>query len=142
MTDDKPNKFKIKANEFKLLGIPWFDLPRPQEKSAPRPDRAWWKETDYGRKPPSPEFMARLPQLIADAQRELENEKREIAADVARAHEFLVACWRQQPPLHGHVDHLGRGCAQCLRPASPCTERCLRSKLHPDDPRSNARTPR
>jgi hypothetical protein len=42
--------------------------------------------------------------------------KREIAADVAPAREFLRQA--RKPP-----------CEQCLRPASPCKERCLRSML-------------
>lgn len=70
--------------EPELLGVPWRKLPKKFR-------QRWWKETDYGRLPPSPEFMARLPQLIAAAKLEDENDKREIAADVARAREITEA---------------------------------------------------
>jgi hypothetical protein len=87
----------------------WFSLPLKIR-------QLWWRETNYNRKPPSPEFMARLPQALADALREVEDDKREKAADTAKAREFLRQA--QQPP-----------CKQCLRPASPCKDRCLRSML-------------
>ena len=121
------NKFTTKANEFKLLGVPWLDLPHFHERDRRHLSirRLWWCETDYNRRPPSPEFMARLPQLLADAQREVENDKRERVAAAAVARELLHQA--RKPP-----------CEQCLRPASsPCTERCLQSMLRPDDPRSN-----
>jgi hypothetical protein len=76
----------------------------------------WWRETDYNRLPPSPEFTARLPEVLAAAQVERENERREIAADIVRAQDFLRQARR--PP-----------CEECLRPASPCKVRCLRSVL-------------
>lgn len=57
--------------------------------------------------------MARLPQVLAAAQLELQKDKREIATDTARVSELLGQARR--PP-----------CEQCLRPASPCKERCLR----------------
>lgn len=76
----------------------------------------WWRETDYNRKPPSQEFMMRLPQLLPAAKIEAENDKREIAADIAVGRELLSRA--QRPP-----------CEECLRPASPCKVRCLRSML-------------
>jgi len=85
----------------------WFTLPLEVR-------RMYWRETDYNRKPPSPEFMARLPQVLADALREVEDDKREIAAATAAARELLHQARR--PP-----------CEDCLRPASPCRKRCLRS---------------
>jgi hypothetical protein len=100
---------------MKILGVPWFDLPLEVR-------RMYWRETDYNRRPPSQEFMARLPQLLADALREVENDKREFAAELAAGLKLLSQA--REPP-----------CEQCLRPASPCKERCLRSMLHPDDPR-------
>jgi hypothetical protein len=103
-----------------VLGVSWDKLPL-------RFRREWWEATDYGGYPPESE--SRMAELLAAEQTGLENTQREILADTARAREFLLACWRQQPPLPGRVDHLGRGCAECLRPASPCRERCLRSML-------------
>jgi hypothetical protein len=103
-----------------VLGVQWDKLPLAFRQK-------WWKATGYG------EHFRHLPheaRLLADEQAKLEADKREIAADTARTHEFLLASWRQQPPLHsGRVDHLGRRCEQCLRPASPCKERCLQSML-------------
>jgi hypothetical protein len=106
----------------KVLGVQWDKLPLTFRQK-------WWKATDYGGHPPSPEFAALMPELLAVDQAKLENDKREIAADTACARELLIACWRKQPPLPGRVDHLGRGCAECLRQASPCQERCLRALL-------------
>jgi hypothetical protein len=105
-----------------VLDIPWRDLPV-------RIRQQWWEATDYNRHPPAPEFAVGMPELLAVEQANLETTKREIAADIARARELLTDCWRQQPPLQGQVDHLGRGCSECLRPTSPCKERCLRSVL-------------
>jgi hypothetical protein len=105
----------------KVLGISWDKLPLKVRQE-------WWKATDYGRHPLAPEFMAQLPELLATEQAKLETAKQEIAADTARAREFLTESWRRQPPLWGgRVDHLGRSCAECLRPAPFCQERCLRS---------------
>jgi hypothetical protein len=81
MTDDDTNKFKPKANEFKVLGVPWEKLPLAIR-------RIWWHETDYNRLPPAPEFRARLPQLLADAQARVANDKREIAADAPAQSSF------------------------------------------------------
>jgi hypothetical protein len=106
----------------KILDIQWDKLPLKFRQQ-------WWEATDYGRHSPSSEFPARMPKLLAVEQAKLENDKREIAADTARAREFLTECWRRQPPLLGCVDHLGRSCAECLRPWSPCKVRCLRSIL-------------
>jgi uncharacterized protein DUF3310 len=92
-----------------ILGIPWFELPLSIR-------RLWWKETDYNQRSPSPEFMLQLPQFLAAAQIEVENDKREIAADTTAALALLHQA--RQPP-----------CEDCLRPASPCKERCLRSML-------------
>jgi hypothetical protein len=72
---------------------------------------------------------SRWPELLAAEQAGLDAVRREILTDTARARELLLACWRERPPLPGRVDHLCRGCAECLRPASPCRERCLRSML-------------
>jgi hypothetical protein len=105
--------------EPKILGVAWFDLPI-------RIRRLWWRETDYNRRPPSLEFMARLPQLLADAQLEAAKHRREIAADVAHAHELLSQA--RKPP-----------CESCLRPAAPCQRRCLRPLLLPNDVRVKAR---
>jgi hypothetical protein len=105
--------------EPEILGVPWFDLPI-------RIRRLWWRETDYNRRPPSLEFMARLPQLLADAQLEAAKHRREIAADVAHAHELLSQA--RKPP-----------CESCLRPAAPCQRRCLRPLLLPNDARVKAR---
>jgi Protein of unknwon function (DUF3310) len=97
-----------------ILGIIWFELPLSIR-------RMWWKETNYNRKPPSEDFTTRLPQLLAAVQVEIENDKREIAADTARARELLSRA--QQPP-----------CEQCLRPEAPCCVRCLRSMGVADRP--------
>jgi hypothetical protein len=102
-----------------ILGVRWRELPIKFRQRC-------WKETDYGRRPVSETFKARLPQLIADAIREVENDKREIAADVAHARELVRQA--RQPP-----------CESCLRPAAPCQRRCLRSLLLPNDPRVKAR---
>jgi hypothetical protein len=120
-------RWREHVEQTKILDVQWDKLPLSFRQK-------WWQATDYGQHPPSPEFAARMPELLAIDQTKLENDKREIAADTARAHEFLIACWRLQPPLHdGRVDHLGRRCEQCLRPASPCKVRCLRLMLHETD---------
>jgi hypothetical protein len=41
-----------------ILGVLWFKLP---EKFRQR----WWRETDYGRRPPAAEFAACMPELLA-----------------------------------------------------------------------------
>jgi hypothetical protein len=92
-----------------ILGVPWQKVPLKVR-------QLWWRETDYSRRPPSPEFIALLPEALAEAQAELENERREITADISRAREFLRQV--RQPP-----------CELCLRPASPCRLRCLRAVL-------------
>jgi hypothetical protein len=102
-----------------ILGVPWRDLPRQRGREGRKAregrfQRRWWKETDYGRRPPSEEFMARAPELLAAAQLEDENDKREDAADIARAQELLSKA-RQPPCEEG-----------CLRDPS-CKERCLRN---------------
>jgi hypothetical protein len=116
MAMTEANKFKTEANEFKLLGVSWLDLPHFHERDRQHLSirRLWWRETDYSRRPPSPEFMARLPQLLADAQREVENDKRERAADAARARELLRQA--RKPP-----------CEQCLRPGRHHLSRYLGS---------------
>jgi hypothetical protein len=75
----------------------------------------WWRETDYKRKPPSEEYLRQMPELLAAVKREVENDKREIAADTAKAIELLRQA--RQPP-----------CEECLRSLS-CKARCLRSML-------------
>jgi hypothetical protein len=102
--------------KFTVLGVSWFDLPLEVR-------RMWWRETDYSRSP-SQEFTV-LPEFLASEQAKRENDKRECAAAVAAACELLRQAEAQRPL-----------CEQCLRPAPPCAIRCLRSLLHPDDPRS------
>src|SRR5262245_51855116 len=117
-----------KPVELEICGIQWKKLPLGIR-------QRWWRETNYNRLPPSAEFMERLPQLLANEQAKADEEKQEIKAAVARAREILADAWRRQPPLHsGRVDHLGRGCAECLRTASPCQVRCLRSMLPTREP--------
>ena len=118
MTDDEANRYHIEAlvggrtrwreriEQVKILGVRWDKLPLKFR-------QAWWKTTDYGEHSPSPEFA---PDLLSVEQAQLENDKREIVADTVRASEFLRQI--RKPP-----------CEQCLRPASPCRERCLRSFL-------------
>jgi hypothetical protein len=103
-----------------VLGVSWDRHPLNFR-------RAWWEATDYGQHPPGSEEQ--MAELLAAEQAGLDDVRREILTDTARARELLLACWRERPPLPGRVDHLGRGCAECLRPASPCRERCLRSML-------------
>jgi hypothetical protein len=119
MHDVRERKAQVQADKFKVLGVAWFELPIKIR-------RLWWRETDFNRKPPSPEFMERLPPVLAAAKLELENDKREIAADVAHAHELLSQA--RKPP-----------CESCLRPAAPCQRRCLRPLLLPNDVRVKAR---
>jgi len=102
-----------------IHGLRWSDMPVSVRQQ-------WWRETDYSRKPPSPEFLERLPQLLAAAKREAENDKPEIAAAVAAARELLSQA--RKPP-----------CESCLRPAAPCQRRCLRPLLLSNDPRVKAR---
>jgi hypothetical protein len=90
-------------------GLRWFDLPVKIR-------RRWWKETNYNSRSPSPEFLARLPQLLAAAQHKVEEIAQEVAADLERARKFLDAL--PLPP-----------CGDCLRPRSPCEQRCLRAML-------------
>jgi hypothetical protein len=101
-------------------GMRWFDLPLFHERNRRQLSirHLWWREADGNRCPPSPEFIARLPQLLAAAKLELENDKREIAADTAKAIKFLRQARR---PL----------CEQCLRLTPPCRVRCLRSVMQP-----------
>jgi hypothetical protein len=118
------------------IGVLWRDEPPPRKepdilsvrwRELPIKFRLrWWEETNYGRKPPSPEFVAALPQLLTDAQVESENEKRVIVVDVAHARELLRQA--RKPP-----------CESCLRPAAPCQRRCLRPLLLPNDARVKAR---
>jgi hypothetical protein len=121
--DDEANRWHLEAlvggdtrwrrhieQGIRVLGVQWDKLPLEVR-------RRWWRETGYNRLPPSPEFAARMPELLAAEQPKLENKKREIVADSAHAHELLSRARR--PP-----------CEQCLRPASPCKLRCLRSMLH------------
>jgi hypothetical protein len=96
----------IKQRNVRILGIPWFQLPLFIR-------QVWWEKTDYHNKLPSPEFTARMPELLAAAQARLEADRREIADDAAAG----LALLRQarQPP-----------CEQCLL-TPPCRVRCLRS---------------
>jgi hypothetical protein len=91
-----------------ILGVPWNKLPIEFR-------RKWWRATDFNQHPPSPEFEAQMPELLAVEQALEINRRRKIAADTARAREFLAR------------DH--QRCGECLRPASPCERRCLRSML-------------
>lgn len=121
----------LPRKEPKILGVSWFDLPRQRGREGrkareARFRRLWLKATDYGRHPPSQEFMARLPELLAAAQLEDEADKREDEADIARARELLSQV--RKPP-----------CESCLRPAAPCQRRCLRPLLLSNDPRVKAR---
>jgi hypothetical protein len=112
----------IERQNVRVLGVPWFELPLFHERDRRHLSirHLRWRETDYNRKPPSEEFLAQLPQLLAAAKLELEADKREIAADTAAARELLRQA--RQPP-----------CEQCLRPESPCKLRCLRSLLRQAD---------
>ena len=69
-----------------------------------------------------PNFEARMAELLAADIAADETKKHKIKADTKRADEFLRT--------------VARDCACCLRPASPCQVRCLRSLLHPDDRRA------
>ena len=69
-----------------------------------------------------PHFEARMAELLAADIAADETEKHKIKVDIKRADEFLRT--------------VSRDCAECLRPASPCQVRCLRSLLHPDDRRA------
>jgi hypothetical protein len=60
-----------------IHGVSWFDLPKSIR-------QIWWRETGYGRHPPSPEFMASLPELIAVEHTRREDDKREAAAETVR----------------------------------------------------------
>jgi hypothetical protein len=113
----------IERQNVKVLGIPWFELPLFHERDRRHLSirRLWWRETDYNRKPPSEEFLAQLPQLLAAAKLELEADKREIAAELAAGRELLRQARR--PP-----------CEDCLRPESRCRVRCLRSMGVTDRP--------
>jgi hypothetical protein len=71
----------------KVLGVQWDKLP-------PGFRQQWWEATDYGRHEPSPELAARMPELLAAARLEAENDKRELAADTDRAVEVLRHRWR------------------------------------------------
>jgi hypothetical protein len=102
--------------QMKILGVPWFDLPIEVR-------RMYWRETDYNRRPPSPEFMARLPELLAVEQAKVEDDKRELAAELAAGLKLLRQA--REPP-----------CEQCLRPHAPCRVRCLRSIGVTDRPES------
>jgi hypothetical protein len=55
-----------------ILGVRWRELPIKFR-------QRWWKETDYGRRPVSETFKARMLRLLMAAQRIAEKEKREIA---------------------------------------------------------------
>jgi hypothetical protein len=121
--DDEANRWHLEAlvgvrtrwrehveREAKFLGIPWSEVPRTFFKK-------WWKATGWGRHPPSPEFAAQVPQLLVEDRAKLDRIKRKAVADTGRAREVLRQAETRRP------------CEQCLRPASPCTERCLRSML-------------
>jgi hypothetical protein len=98
------------------MARPPLQLNRQGRKARETRFRCLWRQaTNYGQHPPSEEFSARMPELLAAAQREDESDQREIAADTARAAELLRRAEARRP------------CEQCLRPASPCQERCLRS---------------
>jgi hypothetical protein len=66
----------------KVLGVQWDKLP-------PSFRQKWWKASDCGQHPPPPEFMARIPELLAVEQAKLDADKREAVAATARAHEVL-----------------------------------------------------
>src|SRR5262245_1328904 len=102
-------RWRERIEQVRVLDVRWDKLPLAVR-------RMWWRETDYSRRPASPEFMAQLPQLLADEQAKVEAIKCEIADATARACVLLSEA-RQLP------------CKQCLRPASPYRERCLRSML-------------
>jgi hypothetical protein len=76
-----------------ILGVPWRKLPQQRGREGKarlgKFKNLWWRATDYGQHLLSPEFMARLPELLAAAQREDENDKREDAADIARSERAL-----------------------------------------------------
>lgn len=86
----------------KVLDVSWDKLPLKFRQE-------WWKATDYGRHPPAPEFTARMSELLAIEQAKLENLKREIAADTARAKELLSRglTWRR-------MDLLRLRCWRCI----------------------------
>jgi hypothetical protein len=120
--EEAVNKFKAKANEFKLLGVPWFSLPCFHERDRQHLSiRAlWWRETDYNRHAPSPEFMARLPRLLADAQREVANDKRERVAYAAEARELLLqACEQCLPDLNEELMRAFNAQMQAVLGADP-----------------------
>jgi hypothetical protein len=75
---DEPPPRKVPV----ILGVPWFDLPLSIR-------QMWWKETNYNRLPPSPEFAARMPELLAVEQAKLEADKREAVAATTSALEVL-----------------------------------------------------
>jgi hypothetical protein len=115
--------------EPEILGIPWRKLPIYTR-------QRWWKETDYRRRSPSPEFVAQLPQLLAIDQAKVDEDKRELAAELAAGHEMLK---RATPATPTPCDHCLRRMLQTLlsaaeghlvvQPTSLCKVRCLRSML-------------
>ena len=66
-----------------------------------------------GRVAVDPNFETRMAELLAADIAKDETKKHKIKADIKRADEFLRT--------------IARDCATCLRPTSPCQERCLRS---------------
>jgi hypothetical protein len=105
-------RWRRHIEQSEVLGVRWDKLPK-------RFKQRWWKATEWGQHPPSPEDLARLPELLAVDQAELENDKREIATDTAWGVERSRQAQARRP------------CELCLRPASPCQERCLRLMLLP-----------
>jgi hypothetical protein len=100
---------QIERKDFKVLGIPWFELPKYFR-------RRWWRRTRYGQRPSTVKFMAWAPRFLAHNQIKADKDKRKLAAELAAG---LALLRRAQPPPR----------KQCLRPQSPCQKRCLRSLL-------------
>jgi hypothetical protein len=82
-------RWKRHIEQSEALGVRWDKLPK-------RFKQRWWKATEWEQHQPSPEDLARLPELLTVDQAELENDKREIAADTARALEYVAR--RHRPP--------------------------------------------
>jgi hypothetical protein len=82
-------RWRERIEQVKVLSVPWDRLPLKFR-------QIWWETTDYGRHPPPPESAARMPEILAVEQAQLESDKREILADTARARE-LLKLMRSQP---------------------------------------------
>jgi hypothetical protein len=121
MTNEQANQYHLEAliggkatrwrehlERTRVHGTVFTDLPLPVRK-------AWWRETDYGRKEPTPEFLGRLPELVATEEAKRDKVQAEVAADTAAARTLLSHAAQQLP------------CETCLRPQAPCRVRCLRS---------------